>query len=50
MVAIKPIQVSVCTQSSVWANMCKIVATKPSAVQIKKAKKRSERFKKVYKK
>ena len=50
MIAIKPIQVSVCTKSSVWANMCKTAATRPSSVQIEKAKKRSEKFKKVYKK
>ena len=50
MAVIKPIQASVCTKRAVWTQMCRIAATKPTPAQIEKAKARSERFKKVYKK
>jgi hypothetical protein len=50
MAAIKPIQSSVCTNSTVWNTMCEIASEKPTNEQIIKANLRSQKFSKVFKK
>lgn len=50
MAALKPIKPTVCSERSIWLKICETVRQIPSEDQLKKAKLRSKRFSKVYKK